>query len=189
MVLPYRGAPLLGSPTTALPTAAHPRISGRLRDEVLLLPIPVSSRLRDEVCLIWQVLASFCGALCRYAEEEGRPLKAETVLRALVAVSLPEIMSGREPGTLYNHFVMPSLELRGCLAAASRADRLAAVRGVMGEAKVSMTGWWVEKVMTVAARLGLDSMIGKTQVWNTTLTPSPAFFSPRCETPPSHSPP
>lgn len=111
------------------------------------------------------VLSCFCAALSRYADEVGEPLIPGALLRSLCAVSMPDRRS-KDPASLYNNFVLPSMHLPilpATGAAAERTERLAAVRRVMQHSKNSLAGWWLAKLVTLATRLGLESIIGKTQ--------------------------
>lgn len=106
------------------------------------------------------VLCAFIGAVRRYAAAVGSPLAKDTLLRALCVVSLPD-ESHRKPGDLYNNFIMPSIVLP--IGPDTRAERLDAVRAVMHATKSSAAGFFMGQLLTVAARLGLDAMVGATQ--------------------------
>ena len=122
------------------------------------------------------VLTALCGAVTRYAAAVGKPLGAGTVMRALCVASMPTDPS-RPDDDLYNDFIMPSLDLSRAVASEaispdskelspvslSRSQRLARVHASMERLKGSRAGFFMGKLLTVAARLGLDAMVGATQ--------------------------
>ena len=107
------------------------------------------------------LLTCFIGGLHKYAAAVGEPLDGSPLVRALCAVSLPT-QKGRSPQEMYNDFLLPSIALP--LGPETRAERLDAVRGVMSETKRSRAGFFMAIVLQAVARLGLDDLIGQTQL-------------------------
>lgn len=107
------------------------------------------------------LLAAFVGALRAYAQAVGRPIEGAPLLRALCAVSLPTPTS-RRPDEMFNDLLLPSITLP--VGTTSRASRLQAVRAVMSETKQSRAGFFMKMLLAAVARLGLDPLIGHTQL-------------------------
>lgn len=107
------------------------------------------------------VLAAFCGALQRYAQKVGQPLKPGSLMRGLCAVSLPDFPT-RSKFDTYNHFIMPSFRIPVGLP--STSTRLRAAKDAMGQLKLSLGGILTTKISYVLGRLGLDTLAGDTQL-------------------------
>ena len=105
------------------------------------------------------VLSAFVAAIKRYANAVNHPLTERTLLRALCVASLPD--DPKRKGALYNDFIMPSIRLP--VGPDGREDRLRAVHSIMDAAKRSYAGFFMGRLLTVAARLGLDAVVGQTQ--------------------------
>jgi len=105
------------------------------------------------------ILACLVGALRRYATARGRPIDGAPIVRALVAVSVPRVQAS---GEMFNDFVLPSITMP--VGAPSFAARLTAVREIMVETKASRAGFIMSTLLTVLSRLGLDTLVGQTQL-------------------------
>ena len=107
------------------------------------------------------ILACLCGALQKYAASIGEPLEGDPLVRALCAVSMPR-QASRGKDEMYNDFLLPSIKLP--LSAATYSGRLEQVKKVMEETKASRSGYIMGKLLTVLSRLGLDALVGNTQL-------------------------
>lgn len=110
------------------------------------------------------ILCAFCGAIYRYLEKEQDPsLKAPSgpLLRAFCAFSLPDLKGRDEgPDSLYNYFVMPTMDL--CVQK-DREVRLATMSSVMSKMKKSFVGSITLAITALLTQLGLEKFVGETQ--------------------------
>ena len=122
--------------------------------------LDVRARLPKPCSLNDVILTAFCGAARKYAERAGDPAAAGALVRAMVAVSLPDDRARRDCET-YNDFVMPSTPIP--VFVKDRAARLRAVQDSMKALKVSRAGVIQTLIVAIFERLGLEKVAGATQ--------------------------
>lgn len=142
--MPDETAPLYHAPGKVLSTQARRHKARRVASLAMLKTLKqvYGTTLNDII------LCAFCGAL---------PKRRRGTTRAFMAVALPQT----DDGQLYNHFVMPSMELPD---EENRTKRLDAVRAIMADIKTSNVAACVAALAMCLERVGLDVAIGDAQL-------------------------
>jgi len=111
------------------------------------------------------VLTAFEGAIRRYLERENDPallLPNGPLMRSFCAFSMPDIKARvKGPDSLYNEFVMPSIDLS---LEKDRDARFAATRATMAEVKTSFQGYFTLILSSILGQLGLEGFAGETNL-------------------------
>ncbi|EGB03968.1 hypothetical protein AURANDRAFT_67590 [Aureococcus anophagefferens] len=122
--------------------------------------LAIRSRLAAGATLNDVILTAFCGAARNYASTVGRPGAANALVRALVAISMPDDRDRLDWET-YNDFVMPSTKLP--VFVEDRGRRLAEVQASMRALKKSRAGFIQAVIVAIFEKFGLEKLAGGAQ--------------------------
>ncbi|KAH8098182.1 DUF1298-containing protein [Aureococcus anophagefferens] len=139
----------------AAPRAHVLRATVPLADVLAIRSRPAAGATLNDV-----ILTAFCGAARNYASTVGRPGAANALVRALVAISMPDDRDRLDWET-YNDFVMPSTKLP--VFVEDRGRRLAEVQASMRALKKSRAGFIQAVIVAIFEKFGLEKLAGGAQ--------------------------